>query len=188
VKSSVLFAVLLASCVAQTQTLRVVPVYLDTTVPVPKTIQFFCTQDYDRQACLRDSLALRWSLSPYPYPLEGLRTWSFVLVPADDWKALVGSLGGDPVSPAFSIVDQRTTVMESSLFFPSPSRGKEFLQLFGELGNALLDLAVTHELGHAICQDTDERHADDFGRGLRDRKPVSCAKVSHKPSTQGTSE
>ena len=34
------------------------------------------------------------------------------------------------------------------------------------IGTVLLDLAVTHELGHAICQDTNERHADDFGHAL----------------------
>jgi len=44
------------------------------------------------------------------------------------------------------------------------------------LGDALLDLAVTHELGHAICQDQDERRADDYGRGLREKKPVACGK------------
>ena len=42
--------------------------------------------------------------------------------------------------------------------------------------NALLDLAVTHELGHAICHDQDERRADDYGRGLREKKPVACGK------------
>jgi hypothetical protein len=177
-------AVLLAACVAQTQTLRIVPVHLDATVAFPKTIGFFCTQDYRQQACLRDAVTLRLAL--VPYPLEHLGIWSFVLVPADDWKALLGSLGGDPVSPAFSIVEQRTTVMDSSLFLPSPIRGEEFLRLFGKIGTALLNLAVTHELGHAICQDTNERHADDFGRGLREKKPVACANTPRSMSAQGT--
>jgi hypothetical protein len=164
----------LAACTAQSQTLRVVPVHLDATVPIPQTIQFFCTQDYDRQACLKDSLALRLSLSPYP--LERLATWSFVLVPVDNWKVLVRSLGGDPVSPAFSIIEQRMTVFDRSLFSANASRSEELLQLFGVMGTALLDLAVTHELGHAICQDQDERRADDYGRGLREKKPVACGK------------
>jgi Zn-dependent peptidase ImmA (M78 family) len=38
----------------------------------------------------------------------------------------------------------------------------------------LLDLAVTHELGHAICQDRDQRRADDYGRELRQTKTVDC--------------
>ena len=173
-KLSLLIAVLFTACTARTQTLRVVPVHLDATVPIPKTIQFFCTQHYDRQACVNDSLALRHALASYP--LERLGTWSFVLVPADDWRALVAGLRGNPVSPAFSIIEQRTTVVERSLFTATPSRNKELLLMFGVIGNALIDLAVTHELGHAICHDQDERRADDYGRGLREKKPVACGK------------
>lgn len=173
-RSTWLIAILLATCTAHSQTLRVVPVHLDATVPIPKRIQFFCTQDYNRQACLNDSVALRASLSRYP--LDRIGTWSYVLVPADTWKALVGSLGGNPVSPAFSIIEQRMTVIDHSLFFANVDRSEELLQLFGVMGAPMLDLAITHELGHAICQDKDERHADDYGRGLRDRKPVGCAK------------
>ena len=173
-KLSLLIAILSAACAAQTQTLRVVPVHLDATVPIPKTIQFFCTQDYDRHACVNDSLALRHALASYP--LERLGTWSFVLVPADDWRAIVGGLRGNPASPAFSVIEQRTTVVDRSLFTAAPSRNKELLLMFGVIGNALLDLAVTHELGHAICHDQDERRADDYGRRLREQKPVDCAK------------
>jgi hypothetical protein len=183
VKSSLLMAVLLAACAAQTQTLRIVPVHLDAVVAFPKTVGFFCTQNYRQQACVKDAITLRFVLTPYP--LERAGTWSFVLVPADDWKALLPSTG-DPVSPAFSIIEQRTTVLESSLFSPSPSRGEEFLKRFGKIGAALQDLAVTHELGHAICQDTNERHADDFGRGLREKKPVACANTPRRMSAQGT--
>jgi hypothetical protein len=171
---SLLIAVLFTACTAQAQTLRVVPVHLDATVPIPKTIQFFCTQDYDRHACLKDSIALRLALAPYP--LDQLGAWSYVLVPSGDWTNLVHGLGGDPTSPAFSIIEQRTTVVEGSLFTATPSRNKELLLMFGVIGSALLDLAVTHELGHAICQDQDERRADDYGRGLREKKPVPCGK------------
>jgi hypothetical protein len=127
VKSSVLIAVLVAACAAQTQTLKIVSIHPDGTVPIHKGIQFFCTQNYDRQSCLQDATALRQALAPYP--LEQLGSWSFVLVPADDWKALVRSLGGDPVSPAFSVLERRTTVMDRSLFSASASRSKELLQV-----------------------------------------------------------
>ena len=173
-KSSLLIAVLFAACAAQTQTLRVVPVHLEGTDLIPKTIQFFCTQDYDRQACLKDSIALRLALAPYP--LDQVGAWSFVLASSGEWKNLVHGLGGDPTSPAFSIIEQGTTVVESSLFSATPSRKKELLLMFGVIGKALLDLAVTHEMGHAICHDQDERRADDYGRGLREKKPVACGK------------
>ena len=161
-KTSFLIAVLFAAYTAQTQNLRIVPVQLDTTVPMPKTIQFLCTQDYNHQQCVEDAKTLRQALAPYP--LARLGAWSFVLVPADDWKALVRSQGGDPVSPAFSILGQRVTILDRSLFVATASRNKELLQRFGMIETALLDLAVTHEMGHGICQDKDERRADDYGR------------------------
>ena len=175
-KLSLLVAVLFTACTAQTQTLRVVPVHLDAKVAIPATIQFLCAQDYDRHTCLKDSIALRHALAPYP--LDQLGAWSFVLAPSDDWKNLVHSLGGTPTSPAFSIIEQRTTILERSLFSANPSRNKELLLTFGVIGSALLDLAVTHELGHGICQERDERRADDYGRKLRQTKTVVCTKTS----------
>jgi len=176
VKTSLLIVVLFAACAAQAQThtIRVVPIHLDGNDNPPKGIQFFCTRDYDHQHCPQDAAALQHALAPYS--LDPLGAWSFVLVPSYSWKYLVRSLGGSPVSPAFSILDQHITVLESSLFFPSDtnSRNEELLLTYGLIGPALLDLAVTHELGHCICLDTDESRADDYGRGLRDKKPVYC--------------
>jgi hypothetical protein len=177
-KWSLLIVLLFTACTAQAQTLRVVPVHQDAAVPTAKTILLFCTQEYDRQACLKDTIALRQALAPYP--LDQLGAWSFVVVDSGDWKNLVRRLGGDPISPAFSVLEQRTTVMERSLFSATASRSKELLLTFGAIGNALLDLAVTHELGHGICHDTDEHRADDYGRELRQRKTVDCTKTSRR--------
>jgi hypothetical protein len=172
VKLSLLIATLLAACAAQTQSVRVVPAHQDAIAFIPNRIQLFCTHNYDSPACLKDSVALRHALAPYP--VERLGTWSFLLVPADDWRTLVLGLHGNPVSPAFSIIDQHMTVLESSLFTATPIRDKSLLRTFGVIGGALLDLAVTHELGHAICQDRDQRRADDYGRELRQTKTVDC--------------
>jgi hypothetical protein len=175
VKTNVLIAVLFAACAAQTQTLKIITVHPDGTVPVPKGIQFLCTQNYDQQSCLHDASVLRQALAPYP--LEQLGSWSFVLVPADDWKNLVRSLGGDPVSPAFSPIDQHTTVMDQSLFSGSANRTKDFLRVYRLSGQPLLDLAVTHEMGHGICQEKDERRADEYGRQLRGGKTPDCSQT-----------
>jgi hypothetical protein len=181
VKLSLLIATLLAACAAQTQGVRVVPVHLDAIASIPNRIQFFCTHNYDSQACLKDSVALRHALAPYR--LEHLGTWSFLLVPADDWRTLVLGLHGNPVSPAFSIIDQHMTVLESSLFTATPIRDKSLLRTFGVIGSALLDLAVTHELGHAICQDQNQHRADDYGRELRQTKTVDCTKTPGRETT-----
>ena len=174
-KSRLLIAILATACAASTQTLRVVPATLDAIVPIPNTIQFFCTQDYQTSACVNDARALQHVLMPYP--IARLGTWSFVLVPADNWRELLHGLHGDAASPAFSIIDQHMTVLESSLFKATPIRDKSFLRTFGVIGGALLDLAVTHELGHAICQEQDQHRADAYGRELRQTRNVDCGET-----------
>jgi len=173
VKKSVLIAVLLAACAAQTQTLKLVTVRFPANGSTPNAVQFLCSQKYDKTECVKDATALRQALATYPTELLG--AWSFVLVPADDWKALLRGQGGDPVSPAFSMLDQRVTLLDGSLFVGSATRNKELLQHFAKVGPALVDLAITHEMGHAICQETNERRADDYGRELREGKTPDCS-------------
>jgi hypothetical protein len=180
-KPSCLIAVLFAACAAQTQTLHVVPAHLEATGQTTNSVQFFCTQDYDRNECSQHALELRRAL--LAYPLERLGKWSFVLVPSYKWKELVHALGGSSHSPAFTIFEQRTTVMESSLFSPTATRSAEFRRVFGVTGEALLELAVNHELGHGICQERDERRADENGRELRQTKAVNCTKTPEGRST-----
>ena len=185
-KPSFLIAVLFAACAAQTQTLRVVPVHLEGTGQTTKSVQFFCTQDYNRDECLQHALELRRALMTYP--LERLGMWSFVLVPSYKWKDLVRALGGSTHSPAFTIFEQRTTVMESSLFSATATRSAEFLHVFGVTGEALLELAVNHELGHCVCHDQDERKADDYGRELREGKIPDCGRTPKRKTDHGTAK
>jgi hypothetical protein len=173
VKTSVLIAVLFAAYAAQTQNLKLVAVRFGANGSTPNSVQFLCSQKYDRTECVKDASALRQAIAPYPAQLLG--EWSFVLVPADDWKALVRGQGGDPASPAFSMLDQRLTLLDGSLFVASAGRNKELLERFGKIGPALVDLAVTHEMGHGICQEKNERRADDYGRELREGKTPDCS-------------
>jgi hypothetical protein len=173
VKTSVLIAVLFAACAAQTQNLKLVAVRFGANGSTPNSVQFLCSQNYNRAECVKDATALRQAMATYPTQLLG--SWSFVLVPADDWKALVRGQGGDPVSPAFSMLDQRLTLLDSSLFVASATRNKELKQRFDMIGPALLDLAVTHEMGHGICQEKNERRTDDYGRELREGKTPDCS-------------
>ena len=185
-KQSLLIAILFAACAAQTQTLRVVPVDLEGTAQTTKNLQFFCTQDYNRDECHQHAQELRRVLMTYP--LERLGNWSFVLVPAYKWKDLVRALGGYTYSPAFTIFDQRTTVMESSLFSATATRSAEFLHVFGVTGEALLKLAVSHELGHSVCHDQDERKADDYGRALREGNIHDCGRTRKRKADHDTAK
>ena len=173
-KTSVLIAVLFAACAAQTQNLKMMSVRFPANGTAPKT-QFLCSQKYEKAECVKDATTLRQAMTTYPVQLLG--EWSFVLVPADEWKGLVRSQGGDPVSPAFSMLEQRATLLDSSLFVGSANRNKELLERFGVIGAALVDLAITHEMGHGVCRETDERRADEYGKELRDGKVPDCSKT-----------
>jgi hypothetical protein len=174
-KKSLLLAVLFAANAAQTQNLKMVAVRFPANGSTPTAIQFLCSQKYDRTECVKDANALRQAMAPYPMQLLG--AWSFVLVPADDWKALVRGQGGDSVSPAFSMLDQRVTLLDASLFAGSAARNKELMQRFSLMGAPLVELALTHEMGHGICQEKDERRADNYGKDLREGKSPDCSKT-----------
>jgi hypothetical protein len=175
VKKGFLLLVLFAACAAQAQNLKMIAVRFPANGSTPNSIQFLCSQKYDRAECVKDATALRQAMAPYLIQLLG--AWSFVLVPADDWKSLVRGKGGDPVSPAFSMLDQRVTLLDASLFEGSASRNKELMQRFSLMGAPLVEQALTHEMGHGICQEKDERRADNYGRDLRDGKAPDCSKT-----------
>ena len=76
------------------------------------------------------------------------------------------------------------TLLDSSLFVATAGRNKELLERFRMIGPQLVNLAITHEMGHGICQEKDERRADDYGRELRDGKIPDCSKTAgHKSVT-----
>ena len=42
-------------------------------------------------------------------------------------------------------------------------------------------VGCSHEMGHGMCKDKDERGADDYGKELRDGKTPDCSKTpGHK--------
>jgi hypothetical protein len=116
-----------------------------------------------------------------------LGSWSFVLVPPDDWKALVRGHGGEPMSPAFSMLDLRVTLLDASLFAGTAGRNKELLQRFGMMEPDLLNLAITHEMRHALCSEKDERRADDYGKELREGEVPDCGKTAGSKTNGATS-
>jgi hypothetical protein len=186
---ALLLAVLSAACGAQTENLKFMRVSLRSGCSPPTTIHFYCSQDYDKADCLKDSLALCQALAPYPTRLLG--DWSYFLVKAYDWKPLVRRQNGNnekTIRPAFSLLLGRATVIDQSLFSPTPERAKE-LELWSGLSiNVLVDVAVTHEIGHAMCQDRDELRANDYGKELRKGKIPDCSKTpGWKPRANSTS-
>ena len=176
VAAAVLFSSTL--CIGQNM-LKILPAPLEAgSTRTRGDLHFFCTADYDRRQCAKDSEALRKAL--VRLPTERLGEWTFVIAASAHWEEMLRRLGGHAGTPAFSLLDVRATVMEEALFSGSLERQMQVRKSFGETGEGLLNLAITHEMGHAVCGDANERSAEEFGRELRERKEAACAVVKAK--------
>jgi hypothetical protein len=84
---------------------------------------------------------------------------------------------------ALNSATYRCDLALSVLYYVSIEVAANLLRTFGVIASALLDLAVSHELGHAICQERDERPADDYRRELH-HKTVDCTKTPERETTR----
>ena len=137
------------------------------------SITFSCTTDYDPQQCLAGASALAKVLAHYPTAMLG--EWRFVLAGSQHWRQTVKALGGDTESPAFSDLDARATVLEDTLFEGESMQKINLSQRFKQSAGGMLDFAVTHEMGHAICHERNEELADQYGLDLRKGITPPCA-------------
>lgn len=138
---------------------------------------FVCAAPYTIQDCEKQIVLLQATL--HRYRAEDLGEWTWVLVHSEDWKPILERAHMDPNSPAFSILERRQTFFEDILLVPRPNRQKELASKWNIGFDQFLDLAVTHELGHALCNDADERRADQFGKLLRETRVPTCKNVAH---------
>jgi hypothetical protein len=164
----------LCAYAAQTQNLKMISVRFPANGSTPNTVQFLCSQKYERTVCMKDASALRQAMARYPTQL--LEQWSFSLVPADDRKALVRSQERRPGQSGVLDAGSAVDVAGCEIVCWKSHRNKELLQRFNLMGATLVDLAITHEMGHGICQEKDEHRADDYGRELRSGKIPDCSK------------
>lgn len=137
---------------------------------------FVCSGDFKQKQCTEEVAEFRKMLSIYP--VARLGNWTWVLVRASEWKEIMASRGLDPDSPAFSFLPKRETFIEDSLLKPVPVRNRELLLKWNLSIPALLDFAIRHELGHALCNYTDERAADEVADSLKQREAIICKQPS----------
>src|SRR5882762_8819354 len=140
------------------------------------TQQFVCNTGYTQKQCREDMAVLRKALANYP--VAQLGNWTWILVRSEDWKAILLPRGLDPDSPAFTFYPKRETFIEQALVTQMPVRGRELLLKWNMSTRDLLDLAIRHELGHALCNDANERNADRVANLLEQRKTISCQGAS----------
>ena len=158
---------------AQTTSIRILPIELpNRPASLSHAVSFSCTTDYGPSQCLTSVALLAKVLERYP--TERMGQWTFVLAGSARWRQTVKELGGDPESPAFSELSARVTVLEEELFETVDSRQAMLARRFGLPPGSILDYAVTHEMGHAICGERQENLADKYGFYLRRGIPPTC--------------
>ena len=140
-------------------------------LPTPAQ-KFVCNTGYSQAKCDDQVLVLRKALANYP--VAQLGNWTWILVRSEDWKAILRSRSLDPDSPAFTYYPKRETFFDEALVTRVPVRSPELLLKWNMDREGLLDLAIRHELGHALCNEPDERNAERVAKLLEQRKPVSC--------------
>ena len=136
------------------------------------TFQFSCDTGYKQADCTEQvnqlgGILVRMDLSP-------LGDWTWVLVRSQDWKPILRRVGRDPKSPAFTILEKRQIFLEEALFNTVPARSRELLEAWRMPLDQLRVFAVTHELGHALCQETDEARAEEYAEQLRSTGRAAC--------------
>ena len=141
-------------------------------IPQPVPQHFVCNTGYTPQQCHEQMSVLRPLLDKYGAGRLG--DWTWILVKSDDWKDLQRSHRMDPDSPAFSVLDRRETFFEEALVSPVAPRRVELVRQWSVGMDDLLNLAVTHELGHALCNEKNERKADAYGEELRRGVAIQC--------------
>ncbi len=133
---------------------------------------FFCNTGYSQADC--DKQAKRLSELLASFDLARLGEWTWVLVQSGDWRPILRRAGRDPDSPAFTILEKRQTFLEEALFRAKADRSRILLEKYRVPLDQLLYVAVTHELGHAICHEVDEVKAIVYADQLRNTGRVLC--------------
>lgn len=140
--------------------------------PHPLRQRFVCNVGYSPVECQKQMQELWEVLSAYH--AERLEEWTWILVRSADWRQLTEPRHLDPQSPAFTLLERRETFFEEALVAPVPVRRAELLVHWSRTSEDLLRLAVTHELGHALCKEENEYKADATGARLRRGENVKC--------------
>lgn len=133
---------------------------------------FVCNTGYSLEQCHQQMSVLRPLLDNYGAGRLG--DWTWVLVKSDDWKEFQLQHRMDPDSPAFTVLDRRETFFEEALVSPVTVRRVELVRQWSLGMDDLLKLAVTHELGHALCNEKNEKKADAYGEQLRKGIALVC--------------
>lgn len=119
---------------------------------------FICDRGYTQQECKAQIDVLRAVLAKYP--THELSDWTWVVVRSNDWRRLLTDRKLKPEIPAFTYLPSRETFIDEALLMITSSRGLELAASWHMMIPELLDLAIRHEMGHALCHERDEAAAN----------------------------
>lgn len=139
-----------------------------------------CNVGYTPSECQVATTVLRKALAQYP--ADALGEWTWVLVRTQDWKQILSDRKFDTNHPAFSYLPKRETFLDGALVVRASIRGAELSAIWHMPIEDLLDLAIRHELAHALCNDPDETKAERAAITLKNGTPLSC-RVIEQAST-----
>ena len=134
--------------------------------------KFICNTGYTLQQCRREMTALRPILEKFH--ADALGEWSWILVRSEDWGPLMLRLRENPDSPALTSLEDKATFFDEALVAPLPARRAELFKIWQVPIDQLLDEAVTHEIGHSLCNDLDEARAEHRAHALRRGEQPTC--------------
>src|SRR5262249_52278955 len=141
---------------------------------------FVCNVGYTPSECQVATTVLRKALARYP--VDALGEWTWVLVRSEDWKRILSDRRFDLNHPAFSYLPERETFLDGALMLRASVRGVELAVLWHMPIKNLLDLAIRHELAHALCNDPDETKANRAAIALINGTPLSCQVIEQASS------
>lgn len=134
--------------------------------------RFFCSAGYDRHECEQHIFQLKGVLIHY---LAGMQeNWSWIIVRSEDWQPFLQRLRLDRRSPALTAPEEHETYLEEALFLPQSKRANELVRNFLIPIDQLLDFAVRHEMGHAVCRGGNEPAANRIAEQLLNADQPEC--------------
>ena len=143
--------------------------------------RFVCNTGYTQQECQAATDLLRKAQARYQ--VDALGEWTWVLVRTVDWKQILSDRKLDTYHPAFSFLPKRETFLDGALVVRASIRGVELSAIWHMPIEDLLDLAIRHELAHALCNDPDETKAERGAIALKNGTSLSCRVIEQDAST-----
>ena len=145
-------------------------------------LHIICNIGYTNAQCRARTEALRVVLQKYP--IGALGEWTWVVVRSNDWKKALSDRLFSPDVPALTYLPARETYFDEALLLDSSVRAVQLSAAWNMSIPALLDLAIRHEMGHALCNNSDELAAQRTAVLIQSGESPACA--SHKDPAQSS--